>query len=517
MLNIELDQTTECCNPACRAEIAPPDEQHRFCPECGAAQVFECEVCTTRPGALLRVAEDPVCPRCGAVYVLCGACRYPMPITSTGALSCPEGCGDGLTEARGGWAGELAGVARTGTVLTHPQAPDGGTQAMQNRIQSGGLTHPQAADAGEPQILVSLGETIARPVCRFGRLYALTARGVVVCLDEESAGEPEQWRHVPVTPAGAAPPADAALQASERFLIVGWGGELVACSIVDGELAFRFATELQELRWAALDDRLLLCGRKGTDTLRVELRDTSALCRGEDGLLQSAELAATGTGRREVNWPAAGEGTFVFCDLDGNVLKISAAGGEEFAPLWANRGYSYISAPAVVQGQALAVVHAQSMGAAWLRVPLQGARAQETRLEGLTPAYLGPRLTRRHLYLFDDDPRSGSDSRSSFHEYDLAAPGLPSRPIFLGVTMTGDQALTDVLVLEDPRGRGCWIVTLNGEQGSLTPRMVHTETQERPTIGGGRTGTLALAASDRRLFICDLQSGEVLAHQIPKV
>lgn len=489
MLNVDLDESAECCDPACRAEIAPPDEQHRFCPKCGAAQVFECEACPTRPGALLRVAEDSVCPRCGAVYMLCRACRYPLRATLSDPLVCPDGCAAGITEARGGWAAELAGVDRTGTVAIHPRA----------------------LDVGEPQRWC-LEEAITRPVCRFGRLYFLTARGVVRCLEEETGQEAPHWRPVPIAPPDALPPADACLQVSERFLLVGWGGKLVACALSDGEEAFRLSMGLRDLRWAVVDNRLLLCGRDGIGTLHVELRDTAALCQGGDGLLRIADFPVRSSRPPQLNWPAAGEGVFVFTDLDGNLRKIGVSCGEEFASVWENSRYNYVSTPAVMRGQILAVVHSPGTGAVLLRAPLQGSHAQEVQLDGLTPDYSGPRFTcDERMYLFDHD------SHNTFREYSLQALASPSRPISMGVTMTGDQTLQDVVVLEDVRGGAAWIATVQGETGMRTARMVHTKSQDRrPTIGGGRAGSLALSASDRRLFICDLQSGEVLVHQIPR-
>jgi hypothetical protein len=297
---------------------------------------------------------------------------------------------------------------------------------------------------------------------------------------------------------------------SERFLWVGWGGNLVACSVTDGEEAFRIHTELQDVRWAAWDDRLLLVGKSSPNVLRAELRDAAALCRGEEGLLQAHDFpAASASG--DVNCPAAMPGAFFFTDLQTNLWTIDASGEKEFAPLWTNQGYEYISAPAVQQERVWAVVHSRTRGAALLRLPLVGAAPEARHLDGITPAYLGPRFTRRQVCLFDD-------ASDSFRVYDLSAPAAQPRSIFLGETLTGDQTLVEFMVLEDPRSRGAWIVSLDGTPGALKPRMVHTETpDQRPTIGGCRVGSLALAASDRRLFICDVQSGEVLVHHIPKV
>lgn len=481
ILRVELEPEAECHNPACRARLEPPDPEHRYCPVCGEMQLLECELCPTRPGQLLRVAEDSACPRCGAVYVLCSECRRPVPVTSGEALTCPEGCKAPFRAARRGSCAPLGTAERTRAIEVSPTRS---TEKLKT------LWH--------------LGEPVSPPVCHYGRVYFGTSRGTVRCIEEDSGEEVAGWKQTVVLAEDALRLREATLDASGRYLLVGQGDRLSALSLSDGEPCFELQT-VDGATWAASGDRLLVC-ETVEQSARLRLFDMLALNRGSEGLLQEHTLPGRSEGR-PCSWPAPAQDSFLVVNPAGDLLEVCLETNKEPGTLWANSGNTYVSAPAVVGEQAYLLAHDPARGGWIVRLGLGGGAVGQTRLSGITPAYVGLGAAGRHIYVFD--------GRRDFWELDLRAPTAAPRAIFHGVELTGDQALESFLVLTDPRSGGDWLVSVAGSSGRLLARMVHTTTQERPSIGPELPADLALAASDRRLFITDLATGEVFVHPIP--
>ncbi len=485
ILDIELEDVVQCYNPSCRAAIAPPDEMHRYCPRCGMAQVFECTACPSRPGALIRVADECECPRCGALYVLCEHCYHPVAITPDRPLECPDGCPPSFRAVSTGTHGPYGGIHRAGCVPCE--------------FQTATL---------EPPAIWRLGEPVGDPVCNFGRVFFATARGTIRAIREETGRDVEMWDQAPLFPGDPATIHLMTLQVSERYVYFAHGSRIVACSVVDGDPCFSLDVAAGDLCCGIANDRLLVCGRDDTGALLVEMHDTKALCRDQDSLLsQQALPAASGKSPQPVAYPAATPDSFLVRDLDGNIVEVFFAAGKDSRVLWENVGYEYVSVPAVRGRYAYLLTYSSERGTAVFRVGLEDGRTTSGRVPGVRPAYIGARVGDRHLYFYDGD--------RDFYQLDLAALASPPATIFHGVDATGDMLMDTVVGLESTQGQGLWLLSLMGTQGDLTPRMVHSTTQSRPTLNAPGDGHLALAASNKRIFLSDTATGEVSVYAIP--
>jgi hypothetical protein len=76
--------------------------------------------------------------------------------------------------------------------------------------------------------------------------------------------------------------------------------------------------------------------------------------------------------------------------------------------------------------------------------------------------------------------------------------------------------MEDLLLLEGRGGEGVWLVSMVSENGESTARMVHASSKSRPSIACPGEGKAALASSDRRLFLANMQTGEFLVYPIPR-
>ena len=489
-LVIELEPACHCCNPVCGAEIEVPGPERRYCPQCGAAQVYECEACLAPPRGLLVVTRDCACPRCGTLFVECAECRHPVAVTPGHALSCPEGCQGELKAARGGTHEPLVHVQRTGAVSVRADGLPGGT-------------------AGQWK----LGEQVSRLACRFGRVFVATGRGTIRAVNEETGEDVEAWQQRRIVAADPVTLGALGLRVSQRHVYFVQDGKLTACFVGDGTPLVSLATALREPEAVfspGPTERLLVCGLADATTLSVELRDPLDLPGGEPRVLRSWQLPAMQAGQPQpvpvASW--AGD-AFLIGDLEGNVLRISADPNEDSRTLWANSGYEYVSAPAVTGRWAYLLVHSRARGGAVVRLGLRDGSVVVRRLQGITPAYIGLRVTSQALYLFDGE--------RDFYEVDLTAPGAAPRPVFCGVEMMGDMALTSLVALERPGERGAWLVYLVGSPGQMTPRTVHTATAARPDLPPPEgCSDASIAVSDRRIFVADPRTGEVLGYGIPE-
>lgn len=484
MLEIELQDMERCHNPHCRATIEPPSATYRYCPRCGCAQVFECQACPSRPGALMRAADECACPRCGALYVQCARCRHPVLVTADQPLSCPEGCAGPVRHIRDGSRGPLANMRRTG------------------RVHLAG----EGAQPCEP-VVWRLGEAVGRPVCAFGRVYFPTARGAVRCVREDIGCDLDLWTQHPLLIPGAHEYAD--IQVSERYLYAVVGERLAACFIGDGDPCFEVPLEGRDHKAGIVDDRLLICSAGPSGELLLRLYDTCALCRGEAGLLRALEVPAH-SGRRPqpVGWPAATDDAFLLRENMGSLVRLSMSGREEPVTLWSNDIYQYVSAPAVTGQYAVLLAFSQDRGTALIRVSLRDGSVALGRMPGTRPSLIGPRVG-RSLAFFYDDVRD-------FHQFDLIRPSSPAVPVFHGVDASGDMAMDTLLLLERDDDPGVWLASLLGAPGDLAPRMVHSATRARPSLAAPGSGRAFLAASDRLLLLGDMITGEVFAYTVPK-
>ena len=487
MIEIELEATAECYNPSCGAEISPPSGRARYCPRCGAPQVFECEACPSRPGGLIRVAKDSDCPRCGAVYVVCAKCYHPVLATPDRPMACPEGCAAGFREARTGACEPLANLQRTGCVPCEPSVAE--------------LTAPK---------VWQMRDAITTPVCRFGRIYFGTARGTIRAISEDTGEDLETWQQTALFNPDAVALHDVSLQVSRRYVYFAQARGIKACSVVDGAPCFELEVETAHSECAILNDRLLLCSVV-EDVLKLELHDTVALCEGRGSLLleQQAQCRARDL-RQPVTLPAASDQSFLVRDLDGNILEIPATGEEELRTLWKNEEFEYVSPPAVRGRHAYLLVHDIDFGGRTtvVRLGLDDRSKTETRLPGIRPAYIGLRVCAENVYLFGGD--------RDFYELNRRALSAPPRPIFYGAELTGDTVMDTFLALEGREVGGVWLLSLSGTPGNLLPRMVHSETQVRPTLAKPEDGPVALAASDTHIFVTAPGTGEMLVYDIPE-
>ena len=474
-----------CYNPSCGARIEPPSGRRRYCPQCGAQQVYECVACRSRPGGLIRVDLDSDCPRCGAVYARCAACYHPLLLTLDRPTTCPEGCEAGLTEARTGAHDYLANVQRTGAVMCRPveQAP----------------SEPVLWEAAEP---------VSPPVCRFGRVFFATRRGTVRALSEDTGRDLETWLQSPLFSPDRLPLHAAQLQVSHRHVYLCADGGVQAVSVVDGRPAFRVAVDWADARAAILGDHLLVCGTPERDVLCLRMYDTVALGRGEAGLLWERALPPAAQGLRQpVVGPAGAGKFFLLRDLSGNIFRIPASAEEESSTLWANEGYRYVSTPAVRGNQGYSLAHDPMRGTALIRLGAADGAVTAVRLRGLTPEYTGVRVGAGSLYLLS----GGRD----FLELSAARLNAPPTTVFLGFDMTGDMVMETLLVLESRDEAGVWLVSLAGTPGDLRPSMVHSRTMRRPDLQRPGYGRVALTASDRHIIVTGLDTGEMLAHVVP--
>lgn len=74
-------------------EIPEPDEENRFCPNCGAVQFQECEICKEK--VIINQNSDKfsrTCPNCSALFRYCSRCYRLHYIDKSFCLNnCPEG------------------------------------------------------------------------------------------------------------------------------------------------------------------------------------------------------------------------------------------------------------------------------------------------------------------------------------------------------------------------------------------------------------------------------------------
>lgn len=475
-----------CYNPTCRAEIEPPSGRRRYCPRCGAQQVYECIACRARPGGLIRVDIDADCPRCGAVYARCAACFHPVLLTLGQPLTCPEGCEAGLAEARTGAHDYLANVQRTGAVMCRP-----------------------ADDAPAEPVVWEADEAVSPPVCRFGRVFFATRRGTVRALDEDTGRDLETWTQSPLFSPDRVPLHTAQLQVSCRHVYLCADGGVHAVSVVDGRRAFSLPVEWGDARAAVLGDHLVVCGTQGRDVLCMAMYDTVALCRGEAGLLWERALPpAAAQARQPVVAPGGMNDAFFLRDMSGNILRIPLDGEEESATLWTNEGFGYVSAPAMRGERGYSLAHDSARGAALISFHATEGAVTAVRLRDLAPAYIGVRVSAGCVYLLSD----GRD----FCELSAAHLNAPPARVFLGFDMTGDMVMETLIILESRDEAGAWLVSLAGTPGDLRPMMVHTRTQERPDLQRPGRGRVALTASDRHIIVTGLDTGRMLAHVVPR-
>lgn len=486
MLDIELEDLAQCYNPSCRADIEAPGDKHRYCPKCGAAQVFECPVCPSRPGALLRVAEDAECPRCGAIFTRCRRCYHPIPVTVDQPMVCPEGCRAGLKEARTGTHEPLADIQRTGAVACRARGEQ----------------------LGEPDVW-DMHEAIGKPAARYGRLFMATNRGTIRAIREDGGADVDIWSQTPVFHGGVPHIDGLPVCVSERYVYFVTAGVVAAVSVIDGDPCFEHPIEGAEPTCAIRDDRLLVCARTPDGSLCVRMHDTIALCAGRDSLLREDVLQAQDGGSRQpVSVPAATENSFLVRDMAGSVVEVPLAADAAPRTVWANPGYDYVSVPAIRDQFMYLLAQRGQHDTVVMRVSLTDGSTAMGRLPGVRPAYIGPRVCGPHLYFFD--------AQRDFYQVDLSAMGAGPRTIFLGVDMTGDVVMEEFVALQAGENGGTWLVSLAGMATKLIPRMVHNQTQARPSLQAPGDGHLALAASDRRIFLADRATGEILAYDIPR-
>ncbi len=486
MLVVDFDSSERCHNPGCRAPLEAPGEEYRYCTQCGSPQVFECEACPTRPGAVLRVAHDSQCPACGALYALCGDCHFPLLVLPREPMACPNGCGAGMVTARTGTHEPLAEPRRTGAVT-----------CRFGKSSTGPLRR------------FSLGEPSGPPAARYGRVYFVSSRGTFVAVDEDSGKALAAWEQPLLSRPDPATLGAAVPQVSERYVYLHDGHAVHACSAVSGDHCFSVPFAASLAHCVIRDDRLLVQGIADPGALSVRLYDTLALCAGEPGLLHSERLPARSAQRPQPPGPAAVAGHgFIFRDLDGNLRALPAGGEEESRVLWANAQFGYVSAPTVTGEHVYALLHGAQRGTAVLQAPLTHGAAETWRLASITPFYgTGLRVAGSRLYLYD--------GQSSYYELDLAAPSVPPQQLFLGERLAGDMAMAWLVALLDPGRDGCWLLSLAGRPEALKARLLHTQTREFLQLDVPQVTELAAGASDRHIFITDTRAGETLVYDIP--
>lgn len=486
MLVVDLDGADRCHNPGCRAAIEPPGEPYRYCPRCGTAQVFECEACPSRPGALLRVAHDSACPDCGALYVLCAGCHCPILVRTAEPMECPQGCGAGVVSARTGVHEPLANPQRTGAVVSRAA--------------------PRASAARSS---FSLGEPTGPAAARYGRLYFVSSRGTILAVDEDTLRPRTAWEQPglftpdPTTLRFVSP------QVSERYVYFHDGAMLHACSVVDGARCFSLEFPHGQTHCVIADDRLLLCGLSAEGALVVELHDTLALCADDISLLRREELRCARPLRRQPPAPVAVTAdAFLLRDLDGSLRRLPCSGKEESSVVWENALYGYVSAPAVMGQYAYLLLHSQQEGTSVLLLSLVDQASERRRLPDIPPSYgVGLRLLAGKLYLHD--------AHSSYYEIDLASPSSPPSQLFMGERLVGDMVIAALFAIQDAARTGAWLVSLAGSPDSLKARLLHAPTREFLQLDVPPRPELALAASDRHVFVTDTKAGETFVYDIP--
>ena len=122
-----------------------------------------------------------------------------------------------------------------------------------------------------------------------------------------------------------------------------------------------------------------------------------------------------------------------------------------------------------------------------------------------------------HEYLFDHGAYPSTLGYRGFPKSlcpslnEVICHGIPDSTVI----EDGDMVMAALFAIQDAARTGAWLLSLAGSPDSLKARLLHAPTREFLQLDVPPRPELALAASDRHVFVTDTRAGETFVYDIP--